>query len=153
MSNPLQSLLTSLSPAQQAAIKLIKTSLDCFNSADGTGLFSGVDRYNALAGRVEICSVQADSLPRFWALLLRRMQWPVPPKAADEAILQAISAPDAHEVLRVLATETASVITLARMLHDKDKAARKSMRAIIDAEVAALDAALDDDIDFMGDKQ
>lgn len=113
---------------------MLKLSLDCFNGADGTGLFCGVDRYAALAGRVEICAVQADSLTRFWALLLRRMQWPVPPKSADQRILDAISSPDGREVLRALATETASIITLARMWHDQDK---KSKRAIQDAGRAA----------------
>jgi len=129
MSNsPLQNLIETLSPPQQAAINLLKLSLDCFNAADGTGLFSGTERYNILAGRVEIVAVQADNLPRFWALLLRRMQWPVPPKWADDRIVSAISAPDGGEVLRVLATETASIITLARMLHDVDKANMKAQR-------------------------
>jgi len=91
-----------------------------------------------LAGRVEICAVQADSLPRFWALLLRRMQWPVPPKSADAAILEAISAPDPHEVLRVLATETASVITLARMAHDQEKASRRALRQAVDPETGEI---------------
>lgn len=80
-----------------------------------------------LAGRVEICAVQADNLPRFWALLLRRMQWPVPPKGADARIVEALSAPDTGEVLRVLATETVSCITLARMVHDEGKAERKAL--------------------------
>lgn len=116
-----------------------------------------MERYAALAGRVEICAVQADSLPRFWALLLRRMCWPVPPKAADAAILQVISAPDGREVLRTLATETASIITLARMAHDADKQARKAIRqavraeqqsAVDEAEFAALNAASEDQGDF-----
>jgi hypothetical protein len=129
MSNsPLQNLMETLSPPQQAAINLTKLSLDCFNSADGTGMFAGVARYNILAGRVEIVAVQADNLTRFWALLLRRMQWPVPPKWADERIVAAISAPEGGEVLRILATETASIITLARMLHDADKASMKALR-------------------------
>ncbi len=95
-------------------------------------MFSGIRRYDLLAGRVEIVAVQADSLPRFWALLLRRMQWPVPPKKADERIVAVISAPGAADVLRVLATETASIITLARMLHDADKAAVRALRAEYD---------------------
>lgn len=141
MSNlPLQDLLGSLSPPQQAAIEMVRLSLDCFNSADGAGLFAGVERYNVLAGRVEISAVQADSLPRFWALLLKRMRWPVPSKAADERILAAISAPDGREVLRTLATETASIITLARMAHDADK---QSRRAIRDAERLEAQAAAD----------
>lgn len=89
-------------------------------------MFSGVTRYNVLAGRLEICAVQADSLPKFWALLLNKMRWPIPPKNADKLILKAISVPDGTGVLRVIATETASLITLARMLHDQDKTARRS---------------------------
>lgn len=138
MSNPLQDLLQTLSPPQRSAISLIKLSLDCFNGADGTGLFTGVARYNVLAGRVEICAVQADSLPRFWALLLKRMQWPVPPKSADQPILQAISASDAADVLRAMATETASIITLARMWHDQDKATRKAINLGINQETGEI---------------
>ena len=126
-------LIQGLSPAQQHAIGMIKLSLDCFNSAEGTGLFSGAGRYAVLAGRVEICAAQARDLAQFWALLLRRMQWPVPPKDRDDAIVEALSAPQPREVLRVLATETASVITLARMLHEQDKSARRAERVRIDA--------------------
>ena len=125
----LSDLLVTLSPAQRAAINLIHLSLDCFNSADGTGLFSGVERYATLASRAQISAVQAGSLPSFWALLLRRMQWPVPPKAMDARVLSCIGASDGRDVLRALATETASVVTLARMAHDEGKAARKAERA------------------------
>jgi len=111
-------------------------------------MFSGVERYNVLAGRVEISAVQADSLPRFWALLLKRMQWPVPPKAADTRILGAISAPDGRDVLRALATETASIITLARMAHDQDKQARRAIQEAdrIEARADADAAEFNDDL-------
>lgn len=122
-------MIDQLEPQQKAAINLIKLSLDCFNSADGTGMFSGVTRYNVLAGRLEICAVQADSLPKFWALLLNKMRWPIPPKSADKRIFDAISADNHNGILRCIATETPSLITLARMLHDADKAARKQIHA------------------------
>lgn len=130
MSDALDNLLQTLAPPQRAAIGVVKLALDCFNGADGTGMFTGVERYNVLAVRVEIAAVQADNLPRFWALLLRRMQWPVPPKWADERIVTALSASDGNEVLRVLATETASVITLGRMLHDARKESLKTARRL-----------------------
>lgn len=122
-------MIDQLEPQQKAAINLVKLSLDCFNSADGIGMFTGVTRYNVLAGRLEICAVQADSLPKFWALLLNKMRWPIPPKSADKLILAAISADDPNAVLRCIATETPSLITLARMLHDADKAARRQAHA------------------------
>lgn len=137
MSNPVIELLQTLSPPQRAAIGIIQLSLNCFNNADGTGLFAGVERYNVLAGRVEICAVQADSMVKFWALLLKRMQWPVPPKRADVLVVQALNVDSPHEVLRVLATETASVITLARMMHDADKSTAREMRAALKAEESA----------------
>lgn len=90
-------------------------------------MFAGVTRYNVLAGRLEICAVQADNLPKFWALLLNKMRWPIPPKSADKLIVSAINVPDGNGVLRVIATETPSLITLARMMHDEDKAAKKLM--------------------------
>lgn len=148
MTSKLQQMVASLSPPQKAAIDLIRLSLDCFNGADGTGLFTGVQRYTVLAGRVEIAAVQADSLPRFWALLLRRMQWPVPPKSADARVLEAISAPDGRDVLRVLASETASIITLARMWHDQGKDERKAAKAeLIDPETGEIKAPTFDNLE------
>ena len=95
-------------------------------------------------GRVEICAVQADNLTRFWALLLKRMQWPVPPKAADERLVRTLSVPDGSEVLRVLATETVSCITLARMLHDEGKALRKALWAESHPETTPEDGLFGD---------
>ncbi len=108
-------------------------------------------RYSILAGRAEICAAQARDLPQFWALLLRRMQWPVPPKAADPLIVAAISADNPRDVLRVLATETASIITLARMLHDANKTARRALRKDSDlpADSAAVDVPFNDDLDLL----
>jgi len=79
------------------------------------------------------------------------MQWPVPPKSADQRILAAIAAPDASDVLRALATETASIITLARMWHDQDKAARKALHAeSIDPQTGEI-IPFDADAEDLGD--
>ena len=121
----LERLIETLSDGQRGAIRVVRLMLDCFNSADGTGLFAGVDRYSVLAGRLEICAVQARSLVSFWALVLRRMQWPVPPKRTDAEVLAVLSSGDAASVLRSMATETSSIVTLSRMLHDEGKRARR----------------------------
>lgn len=138
--NALEELLSTLSPEQRAAVSITKLSIDCFNSADGTGLFKGVERYGVLGARIQIAAVQADNLTRFWALLLRRMNWPVPPKAADARIVACLSAHDGPAVLRVLAMEAASVITLARMAHDADKSTRRALRDAGKAVEADADA-------------
>jgi hypothetical protein len=148
-SNPQQSaleaLLETLTPEQRAAVSITKLAIDCFNSSDGTGLFTGMERYGVLGARLQIAAVQADSLTRFWALLLRRMNWPVPPKAADARIVSCLSAPNGTSVLRVLASEAASVITLARMAHDADKATRRALRDADKAAAADLESFPDQD--------
>ena len=144
--NELQQLLDQLPREQIDAIAITKLALDCFNSADGAGLFTGIERYGVLGARMQLCAVQANSLTSYWALLLRRMGWGVPPKSADQALVQCLSAPNGRDVLRVLAGETASIVTLARMAHDQDKQARRALR---DAErAAAADAAAFPDQDW-----
>ena len=105
-------------------MRLIQLSLDCFNSVDGTGLFTGTTRYPALAGRVELCAVQARNIPEFWAALLRKMRWPVPPRQYDSRIAELFLADDQPQVLRCLATESVSIVTIARMLHSAEKPRR-----------------------------
>lgn len=95
---------------------------------DGCGLFTGVTRYNSLAQRLPLAAVQARDMHGFWAGLLRKMQWPVPPKKADAAIIEALSVEDARQTLKALATEAVSIITLARALHDKDKKTRRELQ-------------------------
>jgi hypothetical protein len=126
MNEQLTGLLNTLSAPQRVAVEVVQFALDLYNSKEGEGLFAGATRYNTLAARLEICAVQADGMSRFWALLLRRMQWPVPPRSADPRLLALLSAPDGADVLRSLATETASIITLARMSHDEHKKIRRS---------------------------
>jgi len=146
MANPaLDALLDTLEAPQRAAIATLKLALDCYNNADGTGLFTGMERYAVLSGRVEICAAQANSLTRFWALLLKRMQWGVPPKAVDGRVLDVLSAPDVADVLRSLAEETASLISLARMAHDADKSARRALR---EAAQTAGEPLPNDPVDF-----
>ena len=117
----MQNLLDTLTPQQQTAVRLIQLSLDCFNSVDGTGLFTGMTRYPVLAGRVELCAVQARNIPEFWAALLRKMRWPVPPRQYDSRIAELFQADDQPQVLRCLATEAVSIVTIARMLHSAQK--------------------------------
>ena len=142
----IKSLIDKLEPEQQSAINIIKLCLDCFNSADGMGLFSGVTRYNVLLSRLEICAVQADNLPKFWAILLKKMQWPMPPKGADSKIIDAVSVPNPDKVLRCIATETPSLITLARTLHDMDKETRRRLateeREEFEAEAGNLEGLI-----------
>jgi hypothetical protein len=99
--------------------------LDCFNSRDGIGEFTGPGRYQRLQDRLGIAAAQSRTLFEFWATLSRRMRWPAPPKRMDEVVLPLLEHEQSTEVLRVLGMETASVVMLARHLHGEDKATRR----------------------------
>ena len=129
-------LMRTLSPAQQKAVALIKITLDCFNSYDGSGLFTGPGRYEALQGRMEVVAVQARDLIAFWGILIKKMLWPTPPKALDEKILALLQDEQPQAVLREMATMPASIIMIARYLHDQDKAARRAAEKAWQAEAA-----------------
>lgn len=116
-------LLGTLSQPEQDAVQVMVTALDCYNSKDGSGLFAGVERYSVLTARTEVAAVQSNGLAQFWANLLRRMMWDVPPRKFDQQIVSALNVENPHEVLRVLASGTASIIMLARMVHSAKKPA------------------------------
>jgi hypothetical protein len=110
-------------------VKLIKISLDSFNSYDGTGLFAGPSRYAVLEGRVHLAAVQARSLFEWWALLLRKMMWPTPRDELAAEVMRLLQHHEAQDVLRVLSQETPAIIMLARALHDEAKHTEKGERS------------------------
>ena len=114
-------LLSTLSQAEQEAVQIVRTALDCFNSKDGSGLFTGVERYAVLTARTGIAAVQSVSLSQFWANLLRRMMWGVPPRKFDGQITECLTCESPHEVIRILATQTSAIVMLARMVHTEEK--------------------------------
>ena len=120
MSNAKKLLLT-LNEAEQQAVQIIRTALDCYNSKDGSGMFIGVDRYVILEERAGIAAIQSTNLTQFWANLLRRMMWGVPPRRFDEQITDCLTYDKPHEVIRVLATQISFVVMLARMIHTEEK--------------------------------
>lgn len=123
----IETLIHDLSPPEQHAINLIKLAYDCFNSADGSGFFSGPERYAVLQERLPLVALQSQTLFAFWSKLLNKMAWSSPPKEYDNAILTLLQGDDSA-VLRVFAEQAPSVVMLARYLHDQDKAARKEQR-------------------------
>lgn len=106
-------------------MRLVSLALDSYNSYDGTGLFTGIGRYEVLEGRAGLTAVQARSLFEWWALLLKKMLWPAPGPELTQALSPLLQGEDADEVLRVLSQETPAVIMLARALHDESKQAKK----------------------------
>lgn len=137
----IHNLLASLPQPQQDAVQIIKTALDCYNSYGGVGLFVGMHRYKVLQDRLKIAALSSQSLFDFWANLLRRMMWKLPPKAADGLIVGIITDKDDMAVLQSIINDTPSLVTLARMLHDADKETRREIWRDEQAELHALEQA------------
>lgn len=123
----MQKLLQTLTPPQCHAIEILKTVMDCYNSRDGIGLFSGISRYHYLQTRCEIAAVQNRTLIGFWSTLRRKLRLPIPPKKADAIISRLWEHDKPAEALKSLATESAECVMIARMLHDNDKSERKQL--------------------------
>lgn len=129
-------LLADLNLDERHAVALLRTALDFYNSADGTGLFAGVSRYAVLEGRVQLAAVQARTLREFWAVLCRKMLWPILPRAADETILPLLAYPAGRSVLHLLAGQTAPLLMLARYTHTEAKTERRVARTEIPQDPA-----------------
>jgi hypothetical protein len=120
-------LLNSLPKEQKHAVTIVKTFIDCYNSRDGVGLFSGIARYNYLETRIKIAAVQARDLMQFWSFLRQKLNCPIPPKKADSIIMPLWDCDNKELVLKSLATNAAEIVMIARMLHDADKSEKKEL--------------------------
>jgi len=131
-------LMAGLEQHDRDAVEVIKTFIDVYNSHDGTGLFSGLARYNMLEQRSVIAAIRAQSIMQFWSILRQKLKCPIPPKKADKIVSNLWAMPDQNKVLRALHEQTAECIMIARMLHDVDKSERKQLAK----EQAAIEADL-----------
>ncbi len=110
-----------LSEPEKVAILIIKTFMDCYNQGDGVGLFSGIERYSMLEGRIKIAAVQSQNLMDFWGNLRSKLQVPLTLKKYDSKIVKFWEKTEQVEILQFLAGQAGEAIMIARMLYDQDK--------------------------------
>ncbi len=131
-----------------AASALVKLLLDMYNSPDGTGIFSGMDRYEKLESRVRSAAARSFSLRRFWARLCHDLRLPIHSGGDDVTLMAFYAMPLGlqQDVLALMAREYRSVVTLARAWHAMGKSANDFYASAIGSEtqslvVASFDAA------------
>ena len=102
-----------------AASALIRLLLDTYNSPDGVGVFSGMDRYEKLESRVRAAAVRSFSLREFWTRLCHDLRLPIHGGDADAKLLTfyAFSRGFQQDVLALMVREYRSVVTIARAWH------------------------------------
>jgi hypothetical protein len=117
-------ILDSLDAPQKSAVAIIRTLIQAYNSADGTGMFSGVERYHNLEQRVKIAAIQSRTMFEFMSRIMRSMQWPAPATKWDEQFISHMESAEETAILTALAQSVQSVIMIARHLENETKAAR-----------------------------
>lgn len=118
-------LVRDLSFAEFIATALCRTFLDCYNSQDGSGLFSGLERYARLEARLHQSAVGSHGLRGWWDALCRSMQVSIHSGDGDLALLRLLTVPSGLQqlVLRVLVDDYRSVVAMARLWHSTAKLA------------------------------
>lgn len=109
------------------AVAVVRHFADTYNSADGTGVFEGLNRWQRLEARVKQSAIQSVGLRGFWDVLTRRMSVPVPHGRDDAALLSFILLPKVvgSAALKILALNSNSTTSLARVWHSQSKVAVK----------------------------
>ena len=114
---------------QFVACVLYRMFSDIYNSADGTGLFAGEERWPRLETRFKNAA-RALSLRGFWSELCASMQVPIHPARHDETLLRLFALPRAAQsaVLAAIVNEHAyrSIGMVARFWHEQNKLTSKA---------------------------
>jgi len=105
------------------ATALLRLLMDTYNSLDGVGLFSGMERYSLLESRARTAAVKSSNLRTFWANLCRDMQLPIHPGHVDDALMLFFALPAGVQFAAVSSVqrEYRSLITIARVWHTSIK--------------------------------
>lgn len=137
-------LVADLSFPEFVATALCRSFLDCYNSQDGTGLFTGMERYARLEARLHQCAVGSHGLRGWWNRLCTSMQVSIHGGDDDLALLRLLTVPSGLQqlVLRVLTDDYRSVVAMARLWHSTAKLADEKYaakaRQAVQAETAVL---------------
>lgn len=125
----IQSIFLQMSFVEFVAISFIRLIMDIYNSMDGVGIFSGLDRYEKLEDRVKIAAIRSFSLHGFWSRACDSLQLPIQSKMEDDDLLAFFALPSGlqQNVLSTIIKEHRAIVTLARVWHSQ---VRKSEQEI-----------------------
>lgn len=119
---PLADMLGQLAFPEFLAALILRQFADEYNGMDGTGLFSGMERWNMLGNRVPHAAYTGN-LRAFWSRLTTMMQVGVPATRRDHLLLPLLGVPlgTQLDVLHILRTQGNHLTMLARYWHDQQK--------------------------------
>ncbi len=116
-------LLDTLNLPEFIACAIAREFMDRYNSAEGTGLFEGMERYSRLESRLRQAAVATFSLRAMWDRLCDTMRVPIHGEAHDNRLYNLLWCPLVLQtaVLRAIQRDYRSVVALARLWHTQIK--------------------------------
>lgn len=123
-----------------SASALIRLMLDIYNSQDGVGVFSGMDRYEKLESRIRSAATRSFSLRGFWSKLCHDLRLPVHGGDYDARLLAFYALPRGlqQDMLALMVRDYRSVATLARAWHSTGKFTNELYAAKLNVEKQSL---------------
>lgn len=119
---PLADMLQQLTFPEFLGVLVLRQFADEFNGMNGSGLFSGMERWSMLSERV-MHAAHTGNMRSFWARLLSIMQTGLPSAARDHLLLPILSVPlgTQLDMLHALRTQGNTMTMLARYWHEAQK--------------------------------
>jgi len=116
-------LLSRLSVPEWLAAAYIRLLVDIYNSKDGEGLFSGMERYRMLENRVQTAAARCHTLHAFWSIVTNDLKLGIHPSQFDAQIAMFWTLPPSaqYQMLAVMVSNTRDITTLARLWHTTNK--------------------------------
>lgn len=118
MSDDVMSLLEE--PVKKA-IFIIQNFIDIYSNSENLGLFSGAERYINLENRVKVVAYQSKNLSEFYSKLIDKMLVSTQRVSKDIIVIDILKMSEQDKILKALAIETSTVITVARYLRTLNK--------------------------------
>lgn len=108
---------------QLLASAILKIFIDLYNSEDGIGLFSGIERYRFLEERFQHAAIMSASLLEMWGVASRNLQVSPIEGKANNLLLKLLTMPAAlgQLVIKTIAQIPRPCTMLARTWHEATK--------------------------------
>lgn len=105
------------------AVALARLFLDLYNASEGTGVFSGMERYERLEARLRSAAIRAVTLRGLWDRLCDSLRVPIHPSDADRALARFWALPRGTQesALAAVTREYRTVVAIARLWHSQAK--------------------------------
>lgn len=138
--------LSDMDLVEFIATALVKAFISRYKSADGEGLFEGMDRYRRLEERMAQAAVQAGSIRTWWGHLCRTMQVPGAVGSPDPSLMRLLSVQSVvgQRVLATLGETLAPHLMMARLWDEQERAASDSYADSADMEATSGDTVVVD---------